>query len=126
MAQYRDLAAFAQFGTEQLDKTTQAQLSRGQRLVEVLKQDQYQPLPVEKQVLIIFAGGNKYLDDLEIGEVRRFELELYPFVETNYPGLFKTIREKKAIDDSLKAEALKALDAFKERFKAGAAVAAAK
>src|SRR5208282_191519 len=126
MAQYRDLAAFAQFGTEQLDKTTQAQLSRGQRLVEVLKQDQYQPLPVERQVLIIFAGGNKYLDDIDIAEVGRFELELYPFVETNYPGLFKTIREKKAIDDSLKAEALKALDAFKERFKAGAAVAAAK
>ena len=125
MAQYRDLAAFAQFGTEQLDKATQAQLSRGQRLVEVLKQDQYEPLPVEKQVLIIFAAANRYLDDLEIGEVRRFELELYPFVETNYSGVFKTIREKKAIDDSLKAELIKALDAFKERFKAGAAVAAA-
>jgi F-type H+-transporting ATPase subunit alpha len=126
MAQYRDLAAFAQFGTEQLDKATQAQLARGQRLVEVLKQDQYQPLPVEQQVLIIFAGGNRYLDDLEISEVRRFERELFPFVETNYSGLLKTLREKKAIDDSLKAEALKALDAFKERFKAGAAVAAAK
>jgi F-type H+/Na+-transporting ATPase subunit alpha len=125
MAQYRDVAAFAQFGTEQLDKATQAQLSRGQRLVEVLKQDQYQPLPVEKQILIIFAAANRYLDDLEIGEVRRFELELYPFVETNYPGVFKTIREKKAIDDSLKAELIKALDAFKERFKAGSAVAAA-
>ena len=125
MAQYRDVAAFAQFGTEQLDKATQAQLARGQRLVEVLKQDQYQPLPVEKQILIIFAAANRYLDDLEIGEVRRFELELYPFVETNYAGVFKTIREKKAIDDSLKAELIKALDAFKERFKAGSAVAAA-
>jgi F-type H+-transporting ATPase subunit alpha len=125
MAQYRDVAAFAQFGTEQLDKATQAQLSRGQRLVEVLKQDQYEPLPVEKQVLIIFAAANRYLDDLDIGEVRRFELELYPFVETNYSGVFKTIREKKVIDDSLKAELIKALDAFKERFKAGAAVAAA-
>jgi F-type H+/Na+-transporting ATPase subunit alpha len=125
MAQYRDVAAFAQFGTEQLDKATQAQLARGQRLVEVLKQDQYQPLPVEKQILIIFAAANRYLDDLEIGEVRRFELELYPFVETNYSGVFKTIREKKAIDDSLKAELIKALDAFKERFKAGSAVAAA-
>jgi F-type H+/Na+-transporting ATPase subunit alpha len=125
MAQYRDVAAFAQFGTEQLDKATQAQLSRGQRLVEVLKQDQYQPLPVEKQILIIFAAANRYLDDLEIGEVRRFELELYPFIETNYAGVFKTIREKKAIDDSLKAELIKALDAFKERFKAGSAVAAA-
>ena len=85
MAQYRELAAFAQFGSEQLDKATQAQLARGQRLVEVLKQDQFQPLPVEKQVLIIFASGNKFLDDLPVDECRRFEAELYPFVETNYP-----------------------------------------
>ena len=124
MAQYRDLAAFAQFGTEQLDKTTQAQLARGQRLVEVLKQDQFQPLPVERQVLIIFAGGNKYLDDLEVSEVRRFERELYPYIETNYPGLFKSLREKKQIDDAIKAEAIKALDAFKETFKATAKAAA--
>jgi F-type H+/Na+-transporting ATPase subunit alpha len=124
MAQYRDLAAFAQFGTEQLDKTTQAQLARGQRLVEVLKQDQFQPLPVERQVLIIFAGGNKYLDDLEVSEVRRFERELFPYVETNYPGLLKMLREKKAIDDAVRAEAIKALDAFKETFKATAKVAA--
>jgi len=124
MAQYRDLAAFAQFGTEQLDKATQAQLARGQRLVEVLKQDQFQPLPVERQVLIIFAGGNKYLDDLEVSDVRRFERELFPYIETNYPGLFKTLREKKAIDDALKAEAFKALDAFKETFKATAKAAA--
>jgi F-type H+/Na+-transporting ATPase subunit alpha len=124
MAQYRELAAFAQFGSEQLDKATQAQLARGQRLVEILKQDQYQPVPVEKQVLIIFAGGNSYLDDLEVSEVRRFELELYPFVETNYPGIFKTLREKKAIDDTLKAEMIQALDSFKERFKAGVAAAA--
>jgi len=116
MAQYRDLAAFAQFGTEQLDKTTQAQLARGQRLVEVLKQDQFQPLPVERQVLIIFAGGNKFLDDLEISDVRRFEKELYPYVETNYPGVLKGIREKKQIDDAIKAEALQALAAFKETF----------
>ena len=84
MAQYRELAAFAQFGSEQLDKATQAQLARGQRLVEILKQDQYQPLPVEKQVLIIFAGANRYLDDIEVSECRRFERELYTFVETNY------------------------------------------
>jgi F-type H+/Na+-transporting ATPase subunit alpha len=124
MAQYRDLAAFAQFGTEQLDKTTQAQLARGQRLVEVLKQDQFQPLPVERQVLIIFAGGNKYLDDLEVSEVRRFERELFPYVETNYPGLLKSLREKKQFDDAVKAEALKALDAFKDTFKATAKAAA--
>jgi F-type H+/Na+-transporting ATPase subunit alpha len=116
MAQYRDLAAFAQFGTEQLDKTTQAQLARGQRLVEVLKQDQFQPLPVERQVLIIFAGGNKFLDDLQISDVRRFEKELYPYVETNYPGVLNGIREKKQIDDAIKSDALKALAAFKETF----------
>ena len=125
MAQYRDLAAFAQFGTEQLDKTTQAQLARGQRLVEVLKQDQFQPLPVEKQVLIIYAGGNKYLDDLEVSEVRRFERELFPYIETNYPGLLKAIREKKQIDDAVKAEAKKALDAFKDTFLGAAKNAAA-
>ena len=124
MAQYRELAAFAQFGSEQLDKATQAQLARGQRLVEVLKQDQYQPLPVEKQILIIFAGGKGYLDDLEVSEVRRFERELYPFVETNFPNVLKTLREKKAIDDALQAEMIKAVEAFKERFKASLAAAA--
>jgi F-type H+/Na+-transporting ATPase subunit alpha len=118
MAQFRDLAAFAQFGTEQLDKTTQAQLARGQRLTEILKQDQYQPLPVECQVLIIFAGANRYLDDLDVSTVRRFEREMYTFVETNFGGVLKTLREKKAFDDTLRAEAAKALDAFKERFKA--------
>jgi F-type H+/Na+-transporting ATPase subunit alpha len=118
LAQYRDLAAFAQFGTEQLDKATQAQLARGQRLVEILKQDQYQPLPVEKQVLIIYAAANRYLEDLEVSQCRRFETELYPFIETNYSGLLKALREKKAFDDAIKTEAKKALDAFKEAFKA--------
>jgi F-type H+-transporting ATPase subunit alpha len=126
MAQYRELAAFAQFGAEQLDKATQAQLARGVRLVEILKQDQYQPLPVEKQVLIIFAGANRYLDDIEVAEVRRFERELYAFVETNYGGLLKMIRDKKTIDEEVRAEALRALDAFKATFQAttGAAKAA--
>jgi F-type H+/Na+-transporting ATPase subunit alpha len=118
LAQYRDLAAFAQFGTEQLDKATQAQLARGQRLVEILKQDQYQPLPVEKQVLIIYAAANRYLEDLEVSQCRRFETELYPFIETNYNGLLNALREKKAFDDAITAEAKKALDAFKETFKA--------
>ena len=113
LAQYRDLAAFAQFGTEQLDKATQAQLARGQRLMEILKQDQYQPLSVENQVLIIFAASNKYLDDLPVNECRRFEQELYPFIETNYSGLLKSLREKKAFDDTNRAEAKKALDALK-------------
>jgi F-type H+-transporting ATPase subunit alpha len=125
MAQYRDLAAFAQFGTEQLDKATQAQLARGQRLTEVLKQDQYQPLPVEMQVLIIYAGANRYLDDLAISDCRRFEQELYAFLDTNAPGLLKMLREKKAFDDMIRAEATKALDAFKERFQPASAAAAA-
>ncbi len=118
MAQYRELAAFTQFGSEQLDKSTQAQLARGQRLMEILKQDQYQPLPVEKQVLLLFASSNRYLDDIEVSECRRFELEMYTFVETNYPGVLQAIRDKKALDDALRAEATKALDAFKERFRA--------
>ena len=125
MAQYRDLAAFAQFGTDQLDKTTQAQLARGQRLVEILKQDQYQPLTVEKQVLLIFAGANKYLDDVAIEDCARFERELYPFVEANYPNLLKSIREKKQLDDAVRADAKVALDAFKERFVSSAGAAAA-
>ncbi|MGH9723989.1 MAG: F0F1 ATP synthase subunit alpha, partial [Candidatus Acidiferrales bacterium] len=116
LAQYRDLAAFAQFGTDQLDKATQAQLARGQRLVEILKQDQYQPLPIERQVLILFAGGNRYLDDIPVSECRRFEAEMYSFVETHYGGVFKALREKKAFDDAVRAEATKALDAFKESF----------
>jgi F-type H+-transporting ATPase subunit alpha len=121
LAQYRELAAFAQFGSEQLDKATQAQLARGQRLVEILKQDQYQPLPVEKQVLIIYTGANRYLDDINVSDCLRFEREMYTFMETNYSGILKTIREKKSIDDSLRAELSKALDAFKESFKANLA-----
>ena len=125
MAQYRELAAFAQFGSDQLDKTTQAQLFRGQRLMEVLKQDQYQPLPVEKQIVLIFAATNRYLDSVEVADCGRYERELYAFVETNYDGLLKMIREKKAIDDAARAEMTKALDAFKERFQATAEAATA-
>jgi F-type H+/Na+-transporting ATPase subunit alpha len=117
LAQYRDLAAFAQFGSD-LDKATQAQLARGQRLTEILKQDQYSPLPVEKQIVILYAGANRYLDDLEVSDCGRFEKELFPFVETNYNGILKSIREKKALDDSIRAELNKALDAFKQSFKA--------
>jgi F-type H+/Na+-transporting ATPase subunit alpha len=116
LAQYRALAAFAQFGTEQLDKATQAQLLRGARLTELLKQDQFQPLAVEKQVLVIFAGTNGYLDALEVSECQRYEREMLGFMETNYSKILSTLREKKAIDDALRGEIQKALDAFKERF----------
>jgi F-type H+-transporting ATPase subunit alpha len=124
MAQYRDLAAFAQFGSDQLDKATQAQLSRGQRLTEILKQDQYSPLSVEKQVLILYVATSGSLDSVPVGEVQRFERELLEFVEANHAPLLKTIREKKALDDSIRAEIKKAVDAFKERFTAEVAVAA--
>jgi F-type H+/Na+-transporting ATPase subunit alpha len=102
LAQYRELAAFAQFGSD-LDKATQAQLNRGQRLVEILKQPQYQPLPVEKQILIIFAAINGYFDKVEVSEIRRLEIELYKFVDNRHPSVLRELVEKKQIDDDLKA-----------------------
>ena len=124
MAQYRDLAAFAQFGSDQLDKATQAQLARGQRLTEVLKQDQYQPLSVEKQVLSIYVATSGLMDAIPVSEVRRFESELLQFVETSQPQILKNIREKKALDDSIRADITKAVEAFRERFTAAVAAAA--
>jgi F-type H+-transporting ATPase subunit alpha len=115
LAQFRELAAFAQFGSD-LDKATQAQLSRGQRLVEVLKQKQFSPLPFSKQILIIFAGTNGLLDDMAIDQVRDFEAELYKFVDTANPGLLRTIMEKKVLDDALKAEMTKVIKQCKETF----------
>jgi F-type H+-transporting ATPase subunit alpha len=124
MAQYRELAAFAQFGSE-LDKATQAQLGRGQRLTEVLKQGQFEPLPVEKQVLIIYAGTNGLLDEIEVTEIRRFEQELYAFLDTNYGALLKKLAQEKKIDDAMRPEIGAAINAFKERFNAGGSAAAA-
>jgi F-type H+-transporting ATPase subunit alpha len=124
MAQYRDLAAFAQFGSDQLDKATQAQLGRGQRLQEVLKQDQYVPLSVEKQVLGIYIATSGLMDAIPVSEVRRFERELLQFVETSNPSILKNIAEKKALDDGIKAEIKKAVEVFKERFTAFVAEAA--
>ena len=115
LAQYRELAAFSQFGSD-LDKTSQAQLNRGARLVEILKQGQLQPLPVEKQVLIIYAGTNAFLDDLPVGQIRSFEEGLYKFVENAHPGLLPKIREKKVLDDELKGLVNAALKEFKQRF----------
>ena len=123
MAQYRDLAAFAQFGSDQLDKVTQGQLSRGQRLTEVLKQDQFVPLPAEKQVLIIYVGTSGGLDDLPVAEARRFERAFLQFVEINYPSILKNAAAKKAVEDGIQAEIKTALEAFKERFSAELAAA---
>jgi F-type H+-transporting ATPase subunit alpha len=128
LAQYRELAAFAMFASD-LDKATQAQLARGQRLVEVLKQPQFSPLPFSKQILIIFAGTSGYLDDLAVEEIRSFEQGLYNYVDTMNPGLLKTIMDKKILDDSLKADMKRTIEEFKQRFTAErqqASVAAAR
>ena len=123
MAQFRELAAFAQFGSDQLDKVTQAQLGRGQRLTEILKQDQYVPLPVEKQVLSLFIATSGFIDNIPVPDVRRFEKEFLQFVETSHPGILKSIAEKKALDDGIKGEIKNAADACKERFTTSQAAA---
>jgi F-type H+-transporting ATPase subunit alpha len=122
LAQYRELAAFAQFGSE-LDKATQAQLARGQRLTQLLKQDQFSPSPVEKQVLVIFAGTNGYLDTIDISEVERFQRDLLAFADAHAGALLNKIATKKAIDDDIREGLKKLLSEFKERFTAGAAAA---
>ena len=122
LAQYRELAAFAQFGSE-LDKATQAQLARGQRLTQLLKQDQFVPLPVEKQVLVIFAGTNGFLDTIEVSEVERFQRDLLAFADTHAGALLNKIATKKAIDDEIREGLKKTLSEFKERFTVGAAAA---
>ncbi len=122
LAQYRELAAFAQFGSE-LDKATQAQLARGQRLTQLLKQDQFAPLTVEKQVLVIFAGTNGYLDGIEVSEVERFQRDLLAFADAHAGALLHKIATKKAIDDEIREGLKKTLSEFKERFAAGTAAA---
>jgi F-type H+-transporting ATPase subunit alpha len=117
LAQYRELAAFAQFGSD-LDKSTMNQLNRGRRLVEVLKQQQYQPLPVEKQVIIIYAATNGYLDSVPVEQVRAYELELYTFLDSRKASLLSQLAEKKAIDDTIKAELNAALEEFGKTFTA--------
>ena len=115
LAQYRELAAFAQFGSD-LDKATQAQLNRGRRLVEILKQPQYQPLAVEKQVAIIYAATKGFLDAVAVEDVRRYEEELYRFLETRHPAVLSGIAEKKMLDDELKAALEGALKEFGQQF----------
>src|SRR6266568_3570743 len=115
LAQYRELAAFAQFGSD-LDKATQAQLNRGQRLVEVLKQKQFSPLPFSKQILIIFAGTGGLLDDLPVAQVRDFEKELYEYVDATNPGVLRAVMEKKILDDQLKAQLTSVIKEAKQQF----------
>jgi len=124
LAQYRELAAFAQFGSD-LDKATQAQLNRGRRLVEILKQPQYQPLAVEKQVAIIYAATKGFLDAVGVEELRRYEEDLYRFIETRHPKVFTGIAEKKILDDEVKAALESALTEFNSQFLAGRQATAA-
>ncbi|HSE43393.1 MAG TPA: F0F1 ATP synthase subunit alpha [Acidobacteriota bacterium] len=115
LAQYRELAAFSQFGSD-LDAATQRQLARGARLTEILKQDQYKPLPVEKQIVIIYAATNGYLDDLPVNMGRKFEEELYKFLDTQRPQVLKTLNQKKQVDDEMKKTLNEALNDFKQQF----------
>jgi F-type H+-transporting ATPase subunit alpha len=124
LAQYRELAAFAQFGSD-LDKATLNQLNRGRRLVEVLKQPQYQPLSVEKQVVIIYAATNGFLDNVDVDQVRTYETTLYQFLDTRRAQLLASLAEKKQIDDQIKTDLTQTLKEFGDSFAAGRKTAAA-
>ena len=115
LAQYREMAAFAQFGSD-LDKATQAQLAKGERLVEVLKQGQYEPLPVAKQILIVYAGVNGFLDSYPVSVLQRYEQELYKFVEDKHADVLAEIEKKKQLDEALDQKIKKVLDGFKQVF----------
>jgi len=117
LAQYRELAAFAQLSSD-LDKATKAQLDRGQRMVELLKQPQYAPIPVEEQTMIIWVGANGYIDDVPVDAIRRFESEFYTFMRTKYPQTGKALREKKELTDDIVAQLKKATEEFKGMFAA--------
>jgi F-type H+-transporting ATPase subunit alpha len=117
LAQYRELAAFTQFGTE-LDETTKAYLNRGKRTVEVLKQVQYVPMPVEKQVMIIYVATHGYLDDLPLEAARKFEEEFYPFMEKEYPDVGHSIATSKDLDENTEKKLNEAITKFKEQFQA--------
>ena len=115
LAQYREMAAFAQFGSD-LDKATQAQLAKGERLVEILKQGQYEPIPVEHQILVIYAGVHGFLDDYPVDVLQRYERELYKFIEDKHPDLLTEIGKKKELDEALDEKIQKTLGKFKEVF----------
>ena len=117
LAQYRELQAFAQFASD-LDESSRKQLDRGQRMVEILKQPPYSPLPVENQVVIIFAGSRGFLDDIPASSIGKFEAELYPYIEAKYPEIFEEIRSKKTIEKDLEDNLIKALNDFKATFAA--------
>ncbi|MEF8888481.1 MAG: F0F1 ATP synthase subunit alpha, partial [Desulfohalobiaceae bacterium] len=115
LAQYRELAAFAQFGSE-LDKSTQAKLERGKRMMELLKQDQYQPMPVQDQVAVLFAGSRGYMDDISEESVRKFEKEFLDFMKNSKPDVLDEIKQKKDMDQELESKLASAAEEFKKGF----------
>ena len=117
-AQYRELAAFAQFGTAELDKATKAQIDRGQRIQEVLKQPQFAPMPLEKQVIILYAAINGYIDDVPVNKVVDFEADFHGFMETKYPQIGKAIAKEKDISDKTEKALKAAIEEFKKGFSA--------
>ena len=124
LAQFRELAAFAQFGSD-LDRATQLQLARGQRMVEILKQGQYAPLPIEKQVAILFAGAQGLLDDLPVDAVREFETHFHAWLERKAPQILGELRDKKEIGDALREALTKAVGDAKAEFAAAKGIRAA-
>lgn len=116
LAQYRELVTFAQFGTE-LDKASQAQLDRGERLTEILKQNQYVPIPVEKQILVIYAGNRGFLDELNVDQIGEYEQKLYDHFEKEHPDILGIISEKKEIDAEMDKDIASVLTAFNQNFK---------
>ncbi|MCI2236054.1 MULTISPECIES: F0F1 ATP synthase subunit alpha [Helicobacter] len=115
LAQYRELQAFAQFASD-LDESSRKQLDRGQRMVEVLKQPPYSPLPIERQVVVIFAGARGFMDDISVANITKFEADLYPFLEAKYPQIFEDIRSKKMLDKDIEETLSRALEEFKASF----------
>ena len=116
LAQYRELAAFAQFGSD-LDRDSKERIEKGQRLIEVLKQDQYSPMPVEEQVVILYAAVNNFLNDIAVENVRRFEKEFLQYVREQKSEILKAINEKKALDDELKSMLNSVIEEYKKIFK---------
>ena len=116
LAQFRELEAFAQFGAD-LDKATQARLNRGNRIVELMKQEQYKPMPIQEQIIVTYAVTNGYLDEVPVGEVRRFEKEFLHFMQIEGEAFYKKLDEKKALDKELTDELVTLVKRFQERFK---------
>jgi len=119
LAQYRELSAFAQFGTAELDKATRAQLERGQRLTEILKQPQYVPVPVEKQVMILYAAVNGYIDDIPVDKVLAFETNFRRFMEANHPEIGESITREKELATETEEALKKAILEFKQGYYSG-------